>query len=320
MGFQQSLRRAQRTGCDMLAITTGNYVVAVLALLALLLWNGLSVAELGAKIRGLPPALWLLGVINGLLFFWHLLVLYRAYQAAGVGITTAATQSAVVIPPLVAFVLYGEAISMAAWIALLLVVPVMILIRPLDPRSTPMKPAEDAALPTAPLPVPAPWLLATFLMAGAIYSLHKVAVKIEPNASERSIYLVMVFAIATIAAAIALVKRKRAHPAVTARTASSAREKANEESHEKALKTNVFRHFNGLAWSVPVGLCNGLGVFCLLGALEQLPTASVYPTSGPAQIVLNTLIGLAFWGERPASRQWLGMAIAVGVILLVTLG
>jgi multidrug transporter EmrE-like cation transporter len=67
-----------------------------------------------------------------------------------------------------------------------------------------------------------------------------------------------------------------------------------------------------------LGVANLLQLLCLLLALRSLPAVVVFPVSAALGIVFNALASMLFWGERPAPRGWLGIALSVLAVVLLS--
>lgn len=67
---------------------------------------------------------------------------------------------------------------------------------------------------------------------------------------------------------------------------------------------------------VLAGLFNAAATFFIVLAVSVLKAAVVYPTVSSSSIGLNLLVSRLVWSERLRWRQILGVALAVGVILL----
>lgn len=68
-----------------------------------------------------------------------------------------------------------------------------------------------------------------------------------------------------------------------------------------------------------VGIPNYGSVFFLLKALTVLPAVLVYPTYSAGTILVISLIGVVAFGERPAKRQWCGLAVILVALVLLNL-
>ncbi len=70
---------------------------------------------------------------------------------------------------------------------------------------------------------------------------------------------------------------------------------------------------------VAVGLPNLFSSYFLIEALDRIPAAAVFPAYGAGTIVVITVVGAAFMGERLAWRDRAVVALAVVSIVLINL-
>ena len=155
--FHQLLRFSQVRGQSVVAMAAVNYVVAAIVSLALLL----TITGPVGLYRDATLAV--LGVTNGVLYFAHLLVVLRAYHAAGVGVTTALMASGVIVAILASWLLWREPMSPARWTAVALLPIAITLMRPRGNALRPTSLVDDLVL------------VMVFLIAGIQSVIHKWA-------------------------------------------------------------------------------------------------------------------------------------------------
>ncbi len=282
--FSQLLRLGQKRSCRTMAVVGVNYILAAaISTAAMLALGGLG-AEGQAKLA-------MLGSANGVLFVLHALVMMAAFRIVGTGITWAFVGSGVVLPVLAARYIWKEDMSYMQWAALALVPVAVVLMRP------PRKKGEEgkrAGLKGDMI------LLLCLLMAGTISTLHKaqeVYVKALPIARdvgalmspERGFYQAMLF-LATAVMSICYMLAKRVWPT----------------KQEAAI---------GLG----VGFANNCGLFFALLAINAVAATVFFPSSGCLVIIANTVVGRIVWKERLVGRQWIGLAVALAVVVLANL-
>jgi drug/metabolite transporter (DMT)-like permease len=179
VAFNQCLRFGQKRGADILAVVVVNYAIAALASLVVFLQGGAVIPRL-AEWPVLATA-----CINGAFYFIHILFVLAAFRALGVGIANAVIRSGIIVPAVVAWLAWGEPMTLYRWIALALVPVSMILMR--RSESTHSRATLKADL----------VLLTCFLMAGVILSIHKFAeVRFTPD--QRELYKTALFIVAAI--------------------------------------------------------------------------------------------------------------------------
>jgi len=190
--FNQILRAAQRFGLDLLPAIAANYAVA--AVLSGALW----LTNTGEPSRSAGVLAIALGSANGVLYFAHLLVIEASYRVAGVGITAALVGTGAILPVVVSWAFWGEAMPPCRWLAIVLLVPAIALLRPGNSaRRGGLSFRADIVL------------ALVCLVAGVIGTVHKT-VQVYTSAQGNATYQ---FALFTSAAACscsyALAKRRR---------------------------------------------------------------------------------------------------------------
>ncbi len=71
---------------------------------------------------------------------------------------------------------------------------------------------------------------------------------------------------------------------------------------------------------IALGIPNFFSIHLILVALQEgLPPAVVFPVLNVATIVLGTILAVTLFGERLSDKQWVGMALAVVAIVLITI-
>lgn len=191
VAFGQLLRFGQRIGTDLLGVIVINYGIASLVSGLVFLYHGLGPRQLfDGPVAGVA-------LLNGTLYFVHLLLVLRAYQLVGVGIAAALVRAGIVVPALVAWFAWSEPMNGYRWLALCLVPVSMVLMRRPEPGRPRFSLRGDLVL------------LACFAMSGIILSIHK-ATEVHFTPDQREGYKTLLFSTATVASAIyAFAKRVR---------------------------------------------------------------------------------------------------------------
>lgn len=177
--FMQILRCGQGKGVNTLAAVAVNYVIAFLFSAGFMLLRG------EATSRELAFHAAAVGVVNGVLFFAHVPFVLGSFSIAGVGVTTALTRAGIVIPALVAWYAWGEAMTVARWLALGLVPPAMLLLRPSNGNGHKLTARADATL------------VMCLLVAGVILTIHKYA-EVHFDSGGNEVYKVALFGAAAL--------------------------------------------------------------------------------------------------------------------------
>ena len=86
---------------------------------------------------------------------------------------------------------------------------------------------------------------------------------------------------------------------------------------EKTIKFDV----KSLAGGFALGIVNYCSIYFLLKALqfEGLESSTIFTVNNVAIVMLSTLIGLMLFREKIYTKNWIGVAIAIVSIILVTL-
>jgi drug/metabolite transporter (DMT)-like permease len=270
--FGQLFRLAQHGRDRTISAAMVNYVVAALLSLVWLMFTADPTYE------ALPLAL-AFGSVNGVLYYLHLLLILQGYRIVGVGVTAALYMIASVMPVPVAWLIWGEPVSVFQWIAVALLPMAAILMRPRTARGQGAKHLtwRDDLI-----------LLLLFCVGGLIVMLHK-SVDVMIPTSDRPIYNVALFFAAAVTSVIFFAMQRR-----------------------KLQRRDV-------AIGLPIGMVNTLTLIFVLAALARLPTAIIFPVSGTMIILLNVIVSRLAWKERLARRQFFGMAVVVVVVLLANI-
>ena len=268
--FAQLLRFAQQRRANLPAVIAINYSVAVLGCAVFRLPAALSSGNLDCRLI-------VAGVATGLLYILHMMVLLRCYRAVGVGITSAVVGVAVIVPILAARAIWAEQITPLQWIAVVLMPAAILLMRPRPRHRVELHWKEDLLL------------LANFVLAGTIFTIHKSMTVIAPSQSF-GLYQTSLFATAA----------------------------------GLAVGYLIFRRLRPLRFEIIVGsmvaVSNVICLTTMLLALKALSAAIAFPTTHCSVIAFNLIVARLLWQERLQGRQLIGVALALGIILLVNLG
>ena len=160
LATQQSLRFSQSRSCDSRVVVAANYAMA----------TAVCIAVICVRAAQEPPAMvfgaitWRLavaGLVNGTLYYLHILVCLACYRLVGVGITIALALSGLMVPVVVSWAAWGEGLSVAQCFAVALIPAAALLMRPGRKISPTWNRKADVLL------------LLNFVMSGAIQTVHK---------------------------------------------------------------------------------------------------------------------------------------------------
>ncbi len=261
-----------------------NYMVATVVSAALALaWGA----------RGLSwTAAWL-GAVGGVTYVTSLVLMLPAMRQAGVAVSGAILQLALMVPVSLAVWRYGERLTVYHLVGILLTC-----------ISLPILSASTVTGEEQPRPARrwSPLLALLFLSSGVSQTVMKELVFQTPAPADRMAFMAVLFAVATLGTWLWMVWRRSVpetdHPSGVPRMASPA-----------------------IDWAVgvPLGLVNAGQLVCLLLALRDLPAIVVFPVSSALGLVANVAVSLWLWRERPARSAWLGIALATVAVLLLSL-
>ena len=89
----------------------------------------------------------------------------------------------------------------------------------------------------------------------------------------------------------------------------------------KSLKKDFKFDFKSLLGGIILGVVNYGSIYFLLKALQYigLESSSIFTVNNVAIVMLSTIVGLVLFKEHISKKNWIGIAIAIISILLVTL-
>jgi len=185
LATHQTLRFSQSRKCDSRVVVAANYAMAAVVCVAVVCFRaaqGSSAGVLGSITWRLVGA----GVVNGALYYLHLLVCLACYRLVGVGITIALALSGLVVPVVVSWAAWGESLSIAQAIAVCLIPAAALLMRPGRKISATWNRKADVLL------------VLNVAMSGVIQTVHKAVSFNTPD--PRLAYSALLFATACAAA------------------------------------------------------------------------------------------------------------------------
>jgi len=182
--FIQGMRYAQIRHAKMALVAAINYLIAAVMSLLFCFWPGEVPASFNLTAIGL-------GAANGMVFFLAFFVQLAAYRIAGTGISIALASSSVIVPVVVAHLLWPtiEWMSTLRWLAVLLIPVAMYLMRPNHSKIRRLTLKADGVL------------LLLFVMAGLANLFHKL-VTVFAEESSHPQYRVGLFAAAALGSGV----------------------------------------------------------------------------------------------------------------------
>ncbi|MDQ3700474.1 MAG: hypothetical protein M3442_06080 [Chloroflexota bacterium] len=308
--------RGRRFSYPLVGLT--NYATAAALAAAALAWGAPTVPD---------PRAAAFGALNGAQYQVTYVLMYVLLGLLGVAVTTSLLRLSVVVPVLASITLWGEWPTPAQGVGLLLAAGALPLLSvPAGAHSsvisatggTPAPPASDikssawvgdlsgrgsgaaARLPVIVL------ALVTVLISGAGLLAAKAFAELELP-EQRPIYVLAVYAVATLLAALSWPWRDRftirPPPALS----------ANAGPTGVALPSAYLRRRSArsLALGALVGVVNIAQIWVLLPALEQVPGVLAFPLAAAGGLALSTLGAYFMWHERVGRRAGIGIGLAM---------
>jgi len=290
-GFALWVRFAQKRGANLTAVGAVNYLTATLFHAILAIASGLRVPH-GAS-------LWI-GIGGGLVYATAFFLLHGLMKQRGVSVTAAVTRLSVLVPIGVAVLAWGETASAVQTAGIALAVVSLPLLS-LPPRGSRENRTSGGARQIR-------WrstaLLAGLFVANGLCLLAPRAFRQTGIQGEDSLFLLIVFAAAAFAACAVWLLQERGPGSRAARAAGP--------RPAVPLLASVLP-------GIAVGLCNALANRFVVAALRKLPGIVVYPFYSAMGLLLTVVFSRMVWKEKIGALETVGMAFALGSIVLVNL-
>ncbi len=278
-----------------MAVSAVNYAVGAVLSIGLLI----GAAALGYE-QHITWVAFMGGVVMGVLFYLYLLVLFRAYDFFGVGITTALIQMGVTLAAIFAWAVYGETIDGVQWAGLAMIPVALLLMRPRDVEDDCVEEAADGGGGVAigvavTRKKKAGWLAVTvvLLLTALVQTLfaiiHDAVPRFDTDYEHGFLaYTSTIFVFAGVlnVGHVLLFERKR-----------------------YGIGTYSVGAFAGVA---NLGVC-----VCFLFAIDAIGSTIFLPTNSVAIIAVNIMIARMYWREPISRRQYVGLACSLLVIVLM---
>ena len=291
--FSIIFKLCQRHDEDGRQVTLFNYAVAFLFTLLPIVAR--TVFDPGTSASDYIPGAssWLLAVVQGLLFTFGFIVMDRSTQRSGVALTTVCARASLILPVLLSWILLSQ--PAPSWLPVILVVAAMALI--IGPTET--RPAGRAATGGPGRHAIMFALLGVFLVFGCSDFFLKVVQHTvdkghsgNPVLIERQLSALtcIIFLMASVASLVVC-----------------------------AVSGSFRKHrvkWSTVGWGALLGFANIGCTSCMLRALAAMPTGLFYPLYNIGIVIVATLVGLLFFGERLKWVQVGGLLLAIAAIAL----
>ena len=291
--FSIIFKLCQRHDVDGRQVTLFNYAVAFLFTFLPIVAR--TVFDPGTSASDYIPGAssWLLAVVQGLLFTFGFIVMDRSTQRSGVALTTVCARASLILPVLLSWILLSQ--PAPSWLPVILVVAAMALI--IGPTET--RPAGRAATGGPGRHAIMFALLGVFLVFGCSDFFLKVVQHTvdkghsgNPVLIERQLSALtcIIFLMASVASLVVC-----------------------------AVSGSFRKHrvkWSTVGWGALLGFANIGCTSCMLRALAAMPTGLFYPLYNIGIVIVATLVGLLFFGERLKWVQVGGLVLAIAAIAL----
>ncbi len=271
----------QRVGINSVQAIIINYIVA--ALVSFMLLPKGIISSNTILYEG-----WLYGgALLGILFYSSMYLYAITTKKFGIAITTLMTRMSLILPAIVSFLAFGEIISLAGWcaIAMILVAIYLMVIEPQKGITSGV--VNKKAWHIAILP------LLVFIFCGTNDTTIKfVQHNYIESDSENSALTFITYLSSLIVGLIAYLSRKG--------------------NRNQPIK------LRSVIGGVIMGLINVVNVYSLLTALSFIDASVAFPTINIVIVVVSVIVGVVAFKERMSMRRWIGIAIAILAIYLIT--
>jgi len=231
------------------------------------------------------PITLLCGIIAGVLFVAGLVSMQSSIAVNGAILTSAFSKLGLIVPLLISAVFFGDRIRILQIPGIVLIFLSFWLI--LFDKDSIKK--QQSGIGAGRRPV---LLLAVLLACGFADAMAKVFEHVGKR-KEDQLYFLILFAAAAL---------------ITCFLMSMEYRKTGKKLSGKEFLAGVM-----------VGIPNYFSSALLLKALTGLPSFVVYPCFCAGTLLLVTVIGAAFFRERPGKRAWAGLAVIVLALVLLNL-
>ena len=307
--FSIIFKLCQRHGVDGRQVTLFNYAVAFLFTLLPIVARTVFDPDAAAAHYIPGPSSWLLAFVQGLLFTFGFIVMDRSTQRSGVALTTVCARASLILPVLLSWILLSQ--PAPSWLPVLMVVAAMVLIiGPTETRPASVTTSGDPGrISTGVIARPSSGgpgrhaimfaLLGVFLVFGfSDFFLKVVQHTVDKGHSGNPVLIerqlsaltCIIFLMASIASLIVC-----------------------------AVSGSFRKHrvkWSTVGWGALLGFANIGCTSCMLRALAAMPTGTFYPIYNIGIVLVATLAGLLFFGERLKWVQVAGLLLAIAAIAL----
>jgi drug/metabolite transporter (DMT)-like permease len=274
-----------------------NYATAAALAAAALAWRGPPFPDARAAA---------FGAANGAQYQVTYVLMYALYGLLGVAVTTSLLRLSVVLPVLASVALWGEWPTPVQGAGLLLAAAALPLLSAPARQRRAGSGGSGSTGASEPAGGPGWTILAlagvTVLVSGVGLLAAKAFAELD-RPEQRPVYVLAVYAVATLLAALAWPWRARLRGAPPPPPPRSGAEKSGAEGRGRAARS--------VALGVLVGGFNIGQIWVLLPALAQIPAVLAFPLAAAGGLALATLGARLLWRERFSRRAGIGIGLAM---------
>jgi drug/metabolite transporter (DMT)-like permease len=279
-------REFKRFDLPLLPVITTNYLVCFIVGAAVSSHLGHDLAQ--AHWNWLP-----LGTFQGMLFISLFFLIGTAAQTIGIAYTAIFTRIQLVIPTLVSVWVFHEQLSQWGWVGIGLAIGAIIMLKA-DAFTTPaaLEVEHGSAEHRAGQWKKILMSSALFFGTGLTDTNFKIFDHYYADSIPGTLFTIVLFGIAFLIGVVLCtigIMRKRF------------------KLSPKVLIAGVI-----------LGVPNYFSIYFLLKALSAIGGAKFYPVNNVGILILTSTIGALYYKEPFSWRTWLGFAIAIGAIILLT--
>lgn len=273
-------KHAATRGWDRISLLTANYLVAGLI--------GFVLVQAGGGEGGLSATggLLALGVFTGALFIAGFFIFALATHVAGMGLAVGVMRISVVIPFLASWLIWNEVPTPAQGIGLVVAGVAFFLIARRSPQPLEASKPDGTEMRTF-------GVLALLFAAGGIVDVcMKTFDEAFAATNSQALFLLLVFGVAFAIGAVLVVW--------------------------KGIREDVWPEPVVLGWGAVLGAVNYGSAEFILRAIRELSGPFVFPANNIALVIGAALIGVTVWSERLTVVNWIGLGLAAGALVLLS--
>ncbi|MFC2097690.1 EamA family transporter [Bacteroidota bacterium] len=225
---------------------------------------------------------WYFAIIMGVLFIINFIVMGISIKKAGISATSVATKMSVIIPIIFSIVFYSESLGLIKLFGIIIALLAVFLsvVKKTDNKKFNIK---YSLFPVY-----------LFLGSGIIDSLIKYSQASHINENNISIFSASIFGVSAISGIVFLLFRFK--------------------KYKEQINPGVL--FSGSV----LGLLNFGALYSIINALEnnKIASSSVFLINSVSIVSLSVLIAVLFFREKPGIMNWIGIALSIIAIFILT--